>query len=307
MGMSDESPDDARRAAKVPSGKRGCKRHGSERLGAGGIICRVVQWRGGLRRAPLSPPSPSMSNAHLYAAVREAAAGVFDVLGELGATADGGLVYLAREVAGGELAVLRLERAGDGVGTDQYLLDVARELDTSVPDVEMRCPRCRAKLRQWARFCTQCGLDVSGEAPASGEQSSRMALREKVRAATAGQYEFLGDIPRSEGGGLVYFARDLADGQIVALRLQRDMNRQLEVGVTRTLKAVERASGGANDRPTAARVGVTIVERSQPMRAGGVATPSRPAVAPNAPPAPGAERPWRAWARSIRAWLASRR
>jgi hypothetical protein len=223
-----------------------------------------------------------MSNAHLYVAVREAAAGTFDVLGELGPGPNGGVVYLARALADDALAILKLEPGDDGAGGAQYYLDVARELDATVPDVEMRCPRCRAKLRQWARFCTQCGLDVSGEAPASGEHASRAALREKVRAATEGQYEFLGDIPRSEGGGLVYFARDLSDGKIVALRLEKDMNRKFEVGVTRTLKAVEREprghQGGA--RPPA----VTIVQRSVP-RPGGGATPPRPANPPAIDPA----------------------
>ena len=96
-----------------------------------------------------------MSNAHLYVAVREAAAGTFDVLGELGAGASGGVVYLARELASQALVVLKLEPGDDGAGGSQYFLDVGRELDASVPDVELRCPRCRGKLRQWARFCTQ--------------------------------------------------------------------------------------------------------------------------------------------------------
>jgi hypothetical protein len=204
-----------------------------------------------------------MSNAHLYVAVREAAAGTFDVLGELGAGASGGV---ARELASQALVVLKLEPGDDGAGGSQYFLDVGRELDASVPDVELRCPRCRGKLRQWARFCTQCGLDVSGEAPASGEQASRAALREKVRAATEGQYEFLGDIPRSEGGGLVYFARDLADGKIVALRLQKDLNKKFEVGVTRTLKAVELGDAARGDRAGAARPAVTIIQRSGATR-----------------------------------------
>ncbi|HUQ84060.1 MAG TPA: zinc ribbon domain-containing protein [Gemmatimonadaceae bacterium] len=220
-----------------------------------------------------------MSNAHLYVAVREAAAGTFDVLGELGAGANGGVVYLAREIAGGALVVLKLEPGDDGAGGAQYFLDVATTLDASVPDVEMRCPKCRAKLRQWARFCTQCGLDVSGEAPASGEQASRAALREKVRAATEGAYEFLGDIPRAEGGGLVYFARDLTDGKIVALRLQKDMNKRFEVGVTRTLKAVER--GEASPPPRGAAV--TIIQRT-PM-------PQRTAPQPNVAGGQAAARP----------------
>jgi hypothetical protein len=205
-----------------------------------------------------------MSNAHLYVAVREAAAGTFDVLGELGTAATGAVVYLAREIASGELAVLKLEPGDDGAGGSQYFLDVASQLDASVPDVEMRCPRCRGKLRQWARFCTQCGLDVSGEAPASGEHASRAALREKVRAATADQYEFLGDIARSEGGGLVYFARDLADGKIVALRLQKDLNKKFAVGVTRTLKAVELEDAASARRADGVRPAVTIIQRPAP-------------------------------------------
>jgi len=157
----------------------------------------------------------------------------------------------------------------------------------SVPDVEMRCPRCRGKLRQWARFCTQCGLDVSGEAPASGEHASRAALREKVRAATADQYEFLGDIGRAEGGGLVYFARDLADGKIVALRLQKDLNKKFAVGVTRTLKAVESEDAVASKAAASPRAAVTIIQRT-PLSGGGVtATAARPQAVtpPVAPPA----------------------
>jgi len=239
-----------------------------------------------------------MSNAHLYVAVREAAAGTFDVLGELGAVAGGGVVYLARELAGGELVVLKLEPGDDGAGGSQYFLDVANELDPSVPDVEMRCPRCRGKLRQWARFCTQCGLDVSGEAPASGEHASRAALREKVRAATAGHYEFLGDIPRSEGGGLVYFARDLADGKIVALRLQKDLNKKFEVGVTRTLKAMEREDAASPSRAASARPAVTIIQRS-PLAGGasgrrpGQPAPTRVVSVPNAASGPSGARRWK--------------
>jgi hypothetical protein len=231
-----------------------------------------------------------MSNAHLFVAVREASAGTFDVLGELGPGAKGGVVYLAREIAGDALVVLKLEPGDDGAGGTQYFLDVAHELDASVPDVEMRCPRCRAKLRQWARFCTQCGLDVSGEAPASGEHSSRLALREQVRAATAGHYEFLGDIPRSEGGGLVYFARDLTDGKIVALRLQKDMNKKFEVGVTRTLMAVGGDGGPAPVVGNAARPAVTIIQRSPLTHVGPIPTPGPRVAAPAADPAHGMAR-----------------
>jgi hypothetical protein len=252
-----------------------------------------------------------MSNPDLYAAVREAAAGTFDVLGELGATAGGGVVYLARALGGEALVVLKLEPGADESGAMQYFLDVAEALDASVPDVEMHCPRCKAKMRQWARFCTQCGLDVSGEAPSSGEFASRAALREKVRAATADQYEFLGDIPRSEGGGLVYFARDLSDGRIVALRLQKDMNKKLEVGVTRTLKAVEREQALSADRAEVKRPQVTIIQRTPMAQAGapaGAPVPRanlpRPVPSPNAAPPTGTGRHWKIGRAEIAAVIA---
>lgn len=239
-----------------------------------------------------------MTNPDLHAAVREAAAGYFDVLGELGATVKGTVVYLARELESDVLVVLKLEPGDDGAGGTHYFLDVARELDESVPDVEARCPRCRGTLRQWARFCTQCGLDVSGEAPSSGEHASRLALREQVRAATEGKYDFLGDIPRSEGGGLVYFARDLMDGQIVALRLQKDMNKQLEVGVTRTLKAVEADREARPKGAGAPRPAVTIVRRG-PERGHGAPNPVTGPGLPNAVRATPTGGRWTAWFRAL--------
>lgn len=249
-----------------------------------------------------------MANPQLLEAVRGAAEGTYDVLGELGAVQGGsGMVYLARELASGDLLALKLEAAGrDAIGNEQYYLDEARALDASTPDVEMRCPRCHGKLRQWARFCTQCGLDVSGEAPKTGDQTSRAALRERVRAATAGQYDFLGEMPRAEGGGLVYFARDLSDGKIVALRLQRDLNQKLEVGVTRTLKAVD-----TSQRPRPAPA-VTILQRAvapRPVGAGGAARMGGGIRrTPNEAPAANAEREsgpwWKRWRVEIAAVLA---
>ena len=248
-----------------------------------------------------------MSSPDLYAAVKEAAAGYFEVIGELGTGGKGEVVYLAREMGTEALVVLKLEPGDDGAGGAQYFLDVARSLDPSVPDVETRCPRCRGKLRQWARFCTQCGLDVSGEAPTTGEHASREALREKVRAATEGRYEFLGDIPRAEGGGLVYFARDLADGKIVALRLGSDANRTSEVGVTRTLKAVEgdrapRTRGAAAPRPA-----ITVVHRGV-RRGAGVSEgdEGRPQV-PNAHGVAPTETEPAPWFRALMGWLTRRR
>ncbi len=90
------------------------------------------------------------------------------------------------------------------------------------------------------------------------------------------------------------FARDLTDGKIVALRLQKDMNKKFEVGVTRTLKAVEREKAIAADKAEAARPALTIVQRSGATRIGAAAVTPRPrpspapAAAPALPNAPSA-------------------
>ena len=43
-----------------------------------------------------------------------------------------------------------------------------------------------------------------------------------VKDAARGKYEVVGRMPRAEGGGVVYFAREIAGGKLVALRLQKE-------------------------------------------------------------------------------------
>ena len=63
------------------------------------------------------------------------------------------------------------------------------------------------------------------------------------------------------------------------------MNKKLEVGVTRTLKA--REAGVASDRGDAPRPAVTIIQRTSPTRAGQTPAPARlGGPGPNVPPRP---------------------
>ena len=181
-----------------------------------------------------------MTDSELLQAVRAAAADEFDVLGEIARDGSDLVVFLAREFASDVLVALKLTREPDESGHDQYSLTVARELDPSIPDVESRCPRCNAKLRRWARFCTSCGTDVSGVGPSSQENLSRDTLRHAVRVAAESEYDVLGEIPRAEGGGLVYFARHRERGDIVALRLQQESDSEYALDVTRVLKPIPR-------------------------------------------------------------------
>ncbi len=155
----------------------------------------------------------------IFQAVREAASADYDVLGEIGRSADGTIAYLARERATSSLVALKLQR--DPGSPDEFTLDVVRQLDASMP-AENRCTNCGRTLEGWARFCTGCGADLSGAAAPPANRAERVQLLAAVQEAVIGQYEVLGEMERKEGGGVVYFAQEIATGRIVALRLQKD-------------------------------------------------------------------------------------
>ena len=204
--------------------------------------------------------------------VKRAASGVYDILGEMGRSKSGNVVYLAREVATAHLVAMKLSRAA---GASEYGLEVVRTLDDSVPGLENQCPQCKALLTDWGKFCTRCGADLSavGVNPSSGEAAQ---LLDAVKQATAGVYEILGRMDRAESKGVVFFARDLKRGKVVALRLQRDAGGDpnqaaYSLGETQVF------------RPLAAELGATQVGSYSPPPA---APPPAPAPSPIIAPAP---------------------
>ncbi len=128
-----------------------------------------------------------------------------------------------------KLVALRLTR-GPG---HEYLLEVAKQLDGSVPAPAGACPRCSAPLRSWGRFCTQCGFDHWTGSP--GEQSAEELLA-AVKQATAGKFDILGQMSRARGGGVVYFAREIATGKVEALRLRQERDQGYSIGLTNVLQ-----------------------------------------------------------------------
>jgi len=183
----------------------------------------------------------------MWNAVRDAAAPDFTVLGEIGRGRDGTVAYLARDGADGSLVALKVSPGG---GHNEYVLDVARQLDPTVPSPSSECPRCRTTVRGWNRFCTQCGLNLWSDRSA-GERWNKTDLLNAVQEVTRGAYEILGEMDRSEGGGVVYFARELKTGKIEALRLQQEGGREYSVGLTGVLQRF--AGSIASYRPLGGR------------------------------------------------------
>src|SRR6185503_14304839 len=108
----------------------------------------------------------------------------YEILARLGLGSGGAPVYLARELLTDNLIALRLPPLVSGNESQEYGLEVVRQLDASLPEIETRCSHCGATLRQWARFCSKCGRDISGLAPSSSGQT-RDQLRALAREAAA--------------------------------------------------------------------------------------------------------------------------
>ena len=219
-------------------------------------------------------------DAGFLAAVQRAVGEHFEVLGEMGHGAKGRIVYLAREAGSGHLVALQLT-PGESAPDGEVWLEVLRQLDASVPAGEGVCPRCSVALRGWARFCGQCGADLSGVVDASPDR-----LLDAVRAAAGAEYEVLGPMERAEGGGAVYFARERSTGRIVALRLERDATagarEQYSLGRTMVLdKLVESLAGRDATLPPSARAPTADAPPVPPPLAAPAVLPSlTPLVAP---------------------------
>ncbi len=217
-------------------------------------------------------PGGQGGDDELLRAVKDAAAAEYEILGEMGRGERGSVVYLARERASQKLAALKLRPDGS-----EFELSVVRELDASVPAMGNKCPSCKVDLVGWGRFCSNCGKDLSGTR--SGEASQEELLK-AVQSAAEGEYEVLGEMQRSEGGGVVYFARELKSGRLVALRLTReqesDGSESYALGVTQVIK------------PLVASLGATYASPTSMMQAAS-APPSRAAAPSSRSPQPTAK------------------
>lgn len=210
----------------------------------------------------------------LLDAVRDMAAGDYEVFGEIGRGQDATVVYLANDIAASRLVALKLSPSR--ADPDEYLLDVVKELDSTLPSFENSCSRCGTPLRQWGRFCTKCGLDLYSTAD---QRWTADELRDAVQEFAADRFEILGEM-RTQGGGRLYFARDVASGKVEALRLQKTREDEFSLGFTGVLKPVV-ASVVGTDRPSLAGGTPPPKLDREP-----VAPPKQPPAPPRQPPTP---------------------
>lgn len=166
----------------------------------------------------MSPPNTALPLTE----VQEAAADTYEVYGELGRSAQGHPVYLAREKSPqGRMVLLDLRLVGqDPTGADEYALDFAGEVHAPGSVTGRICPSCGATDPRSGRYCARCRHSFAD--PMGRPVQSRQELLTQVRQQTGDTYDILGEIDHAAGRGIVYLAQDRSSGALVALRLQYD-------------------------------------------------------------------------------------
>ena len=205
----------------------------------------------------------------VWEALARALAGEYEIVARLGWGSGGAPVYLARELLTDNLVALRLPPLVAGNEGQEYGLEVVRQIDSTLPDIETRCSHCGTTLRQWSRFCSNCGRDISGISPAASGQT-REQLRKLAQETAAGQFDIIGEMTRVEGGGLVYFAREVGSGRVVGLQIEPGPEATIMMTATEFAApdpsfelAETRSSGNAGMR----RVSVSKERMSAPAQA----------------------------------------
>ena len=154
--------------------------------------------------------------------VRQAAADTYEIYGELGRSAQGHPVYLAREKSPqGRMVLLDLRLVGqDPTGADEYALDFAGEVHQPGSVSGRICPSCGATDPRSGRYCARCRHNFMD--PSGRPVQSRQELLTQVRQQTGGTYDILGEVEHAAGRGIIYLAQDRSSGALAALRLQYD-------------------------------------------------------------------------------------
>jgi hypothetical protein len=214
----------------------------------------------------------------LLEGVRQMAADDFEVFGEIGRGDNSTIIYLARDKTEFKLVALKLSPSR--MDPNEFVLDVVNELDSTLPSFDNPCDKCGTRLHRWGRFCPKCGADLYDKAE---QKWTAEELREAVQEFATNRFEILGEM-QTQGGGRIYFARDIESGKVGALRLQKQSEDEFNLGFTGILKPVV-ASVVGKARPSIGRTGpYPTIDRSHLKQSKPVtAAPSQSSLAPSRP------------------------
>ncbi len=148
--------------------------------------------------------------------IREALTDAHVILGDLGRDKAGRWALLVVESAHQRLRVALIESSAASGTFEMTLLD---SLDASIPANDIPCPFCDKTLRVWGRHCTRCGKDLSGPRADALDMSSAELARQ-IQESADNAYQFLGWISHLDGGGAVYFGREVVSRRLVALPIE---------------------------------------------------------------------------------------
>ena len=147
---------------------------------------------------------------------RRSLTGTHDVLGYVGSDGRGAHVLLGRDLA--TSALVGISVTVNAAHETQYAISHALGKTISMPG--SMCPECRTPLPELDAFCFHCGVNLAGSSAAPGTPDAAIVVQ-ALATATEGRYEILGRMDREGSTGAVYFARDVDNDQIAALRLTR--------------------------------------------------------------------------------------
>ena len=103
-----------------------------------------------------------------------------------------------------------------GRASGRYL----RGMSTHTSTVQTYCSRCETTLEAGVRFCSFCGtaVDAEREAARVHPRTSQEFLLERVRQATAGEFDIISELGRG-GMATVYLAHDVPLDRKVAIKV----------------------------------------------------------------------------------------
>ena len=151
-----------------------------------------------------------------WRAVIDATQSTYEVLAELARDSDGAVGFVGRPLAGGDLAILKLEpEPPDATGARRYTLFELKKLDDTVPAPHVNCPVCAALVGAWRGRCPACGVSIGAGAEAPVGTDVLLAFYRFVSS----RHEVVGELATEGAGPPAYLVRARGGTQYSVMRL----------------------------------------------------------------------------------------